>query len=124
MSLMNNTDALTAYQSISNVTGEMAAAARAGEWDRLAALERSCTALVVRLSAAQLEATQPTQLTSEMLRRKVELIHKILADDAEIRGYTEPWMGRVQHLLGNAGMERRLRRAYGSGAGDGDSAGV
>ncbi len=120
---MNNTDIITAYQSISHVTGEMAAAARAGEWDRLTALERSCTALVAQVGAAQLDATRPVQLTSAMLRRKVELIHKILADDAEIRGYTEPWMGRVQHLLGNAGMERRLRRAYGSDTGEGVGAG-
>ena len=104
---MNSTDTLIAYRSISNVTGEMAVAARAGEWDRLAELERRCAALMARLGAAQ-----PAQLTNDMLRQKVELIHKILADDAEIRNYTEPWMRRVQNLLGNAGMERRLRRAY------------
>ncbi|MDN5939640.1 MAG: flagellar protein FliT [Salinisphaera sp.] len=119
MNGMNGTDMLTAYQNISDVTGEMAAAARAGEWDRLATLERWCAALVARLEMAQVGAAQPVRLTSDILQRKVELIHKILADDAEIRGHTEPWMGRVQYLLGNAGMERRLRRAYGSGIGDG-----
>ncbi|ARO88041.1 flagellar protein FliT [Nitrosospira lacus] len=107
MSAMSSMDTLTAYQNISNVTGEMAAAARAGQWDRLTVLERHYSALVSRLAAAK-----PARLTNDMLRQKIELIHKILADDAEIRSYTEPWLDRVQSLLGNAGMERRLRRAY------------
>ena len=47
-----------------------------------------------------------------MQRHKIELIHKILADDAEIRNHAEPWMSRLQSLLGNAGMERRVRQAY------------
>ena len=51
MNPMNNTDTLAAYQNISNVTGEMAAAARAGEWDRLTVLERHYAALVSRLAA-------------------------------------------------------------------------
>lgn len=107
MNPMNSTDTLAAYQNISNVTGEMVAAAQAGEWDRLTVLERHYATLVSRLATAQ-----PARLTNEMLRQKIELIHKILADDAEIRSHTEPWLGRVQSLLGNAGMERRLRRAY------------
>ncbi len=104
---MNSTETLNAYQSISNVTGDMAVAARAGDWDRLTTLERRYGALVAKLGAAQ-----PASLTNDMLRQKIELIHKILADDAEIRNYTEPWMRRMQNLLGNAGMERRLRQAY------------
>jgi flagellar protein FliT len=47
-----------------------------------------------------------------MQQKKVELIHKILADDAEIRAHTEPWMKSVQTLLGNAGMARRVHQAY------------
>jgi flagellar protein FliT len=47
-----------------------------------------------------------------MQQQKIELIHKILADDAEIRTHTEPWMKSVQTLLGNAGMARRVQQAY------------
>ena len=104
---MNNAETLAAYHSISNITGDMAAAARAGEWDRLTILERRYSALVAKLGAAQ-----PAPLTPEMRRHKIELIHKILADDAEIRNHAEPWMSRLQNLLGNTGMERRLRQAY------------
>jgi flagellar protein FliT len=109
---MNATDTLAAYQSIANITGEMAVAARSGDWDNLTALERQYGALV-----AQLGVAQPARLTNDMLQKKIALIHKILADDAEIRNYTEPWMKRIQDLIGNAGMERRVRQAYGSGTG-------
>ncbi|MGH8761859.1 MAG: flagellar protein FliT [Nitrosospira sp.] len=108
---MNSTEILATYRSISNITGEMAGAARTGEWDKLTALERHCATLV-----AQFEAAQPVRLTNDERRQKVELIHKILADDKEIRRHAEPWMERVQTLLGNAGMQRRLHRAYDSGA--------
>ena len=120
---MNSTETLAAYRSISSITGEMVEAARAGEWDRLTALERHCAALVAQFGAVAVQPARLTsRLTSDELRQKAELIHKILADDAEIRRHAEPWMERVQTLLGNAGMERRLRRAYDSDAGEGASA--
>ncbi|MDQ3185736.1 MAG: flagellar protein FliT [Pseudomonadota bacterium] len=117
---MNNTEILAAYRSISSVTGEMAGAARAGEWDKLTALERHCATLVAQFGAVQsvrLPDRLPDRLAGDVLPQKVELIHKILADDAEIRRHTEPWMERVQTLLGNAAIERRLREAYGSAGG-------
>ena len=108
---MTSAETLEAFQSISNLTGEMKEAARIGEWARLAGLEQSCAAVVAQLRSAQTERLPP-----EMQRRKVELIHKILADDAEIRTYTEPWMRRVQTLLGGASMARRVHQAYDLGA--------
>ncbi|SOD41574.1 flagellar protein FliT [Nitrosovibrio sp. Nv4] len=107
MSTMSNAEILAAFQAISNFTGEMKEAARVGEWDRLTVLERCCAGVV-----AQLRAAQPVRLTADMQRRKIELIHKILADDSEIRTYAEPWMKQVQTLLGNAGMARRVHQAY------------
>jgi flagellar protein FliT len=104
---MTSTEALATFQSISLLTGKMREAARVGEWDRLAGLEQSCAALV-----AQLREMQPVRLPPEMHRQKVELIHKILADDAEIRTYTEPWMRRIQTLLEDASMARRVHQAY------------
>jgi flagellar protein FliT len=104
---MSSAENVAAFQSIACLTGQMREAAEAGEWDRLAELERSCAALV-----AQLRAAQPMHFSAELQRQKVELIHKILADDAAIRNYTEPWMKRVQSLLGNAALSRRVRQAY------------
>lgn len=108
---MNSTENLAMFQSISLLTGEMAVCARAGEWDQLMVLEQRCAAMVTKLRAAQ-----PVKLTADMHRQKIELIRKILADDAEIRAYTEPWMKNIQALLGNAGMARRVHKAYDSPA--------
>lgn len=104
---MTSAENLAAFESISSLTGEMKEAARAGEWDRLARLEQCCVTVVTRLRTAP-----GVRLPADMQRRKVELIHKILADDAEIRAFAEPWMNQVQALLGNAGMARRVRQAY------------
>ncbi len=106
---MNSTEKITAYRSIADLTSDMVKAARASEWDKLEILEQRCAAVVTQLRAAA-----PVQLTADMQQQKVELIHKILADDAEIRTYTEPWMKSVQTLLGNAGMARRVHQAYDS----------
>ena len=104
---MTSAENLAAFESISSLTGEMKEAARAGEWDRLTRLEQCCVTVVTRLRTAP-----GVRLPADMQRRKVELIHKILADDAEIRAFAEPWMNQVQALLGNAGMARRVRQAY------------
>ena len=113
MTVMSSLQIISAFRSISGYTGDMAEAARAGEWDRLSVLESRC-ALVV----AQLQAAQPfSPLTGEMQRQKVELIHKILADDAKIRRYTEPWMQRIQVLLGTGAMSRRVHDTYGQDPG-------
>lgn len=108
---MTSAENLAAFESISSLTGEMKEAARGGEWERLAGLEQSCADVVTQLRTAP-----PVRLPADMQRRKVELIHKILADDAEIRAFAEPWMKQVQTLLGNAGMARRVHQAYDLGA--------
>ena len=77
---MSSGEVLAAFQSISSFTGEMKEAARAGEWDRLAVLERCCAGVV-----AQLRAVQPVRLPASMQRQKVELIRKIRA--ANLPGY-------------------------------------
>jgi flagellar protein FliT len=106
---MNSLQIISAFRSISNFTEDMAEAAQAGEWEKLTELEGRCAVVV-----GQLRVAQPfVPLTGEMQRQKVELIHKILADDAKIRNYTEPWMRRLQILLNNAGMSRRVHQAYG-----------
>ncbi|MBZ0127186.1 MAG: flagellar protein FliT, partial [Rhodocyclaceae bacterium] len=49
--------------------------------------------------------------------RKRDLIHRILADDAEVRRHTQPWMEQVKQFLGGSARERSVRRAYGAHAG-------
>ena len=108
---MNNSEALAGFEYIAQVTAEMAEAARAGEWEKLTGLERHCAARV-----AQMRTMQPVQLTNEMQRRKIELIRKILANDAEIRNFAEPWMKRLWTMIGSSRMARQRDKAYDSSA--------
>lgn len=96
------------YERISALTGEMLAVARAGDWERLVALERDCSALIAHLPASESEATADP----EFLSRKAAIIRKVLGDDAEIRLLVEPWLGQLESLLGATRSERRLRETY------------
>lgn len=111
--MTNGPHIIAAYEAILAITGQMLEAARNDDWDRLVALEKDCKKLVDELIAGS--GSQP--LSSQFQRRKAEIIRKVLADDAEIRNITEPWMAQLQHILGSAGQEKRLRQAYGPGNG-------
>lgn len=105
--------ALVVYESMSTLSAQMVEAASACDWDRLAALERDCAGL-----ARHLEAGGETAPLSEAERaRKRDLIRRILADDAEVRRHTEPWMEQVRQFLGGGARERSMRRAYGAHSG-------
>ena len=108
---MNETETevvLSIYSSISGKTGEMVAAARASDWDKLVALEQECSALIERLKCT--DASPKTSAT--FVQRKITYIRKALADDAEVRRYTEPWMNQLEAYIGSTRQERKLLRAY------------
>lgn len=101
---------LDIYRLIAERTGEMLDAAQAGDWERLVLLESDCRALVERLRHADAGPVAGPHF----VQRKFELIRKALADDAEIRKFTEPWMARLAQYLGSARQEHQLHRAYGA----------
>ena len=104
---------LDVYGSISTVTSQMVDAASKGDWDRLVALEHDCRSLIETLKHSDAGAKAGAQF----VQRKVALIRKVLADDAEVRKFTEPWMSKLEAYLGNARQEHKLRRAYESDLG-------
>ena len=104
---------ITLYEKMSTLAAQMAQAAAACDWDRLVLLEKECAGLASRLEAAG----QTTPLAATERSRKAELIRQILADDAEVRRHTEPWMEHVREFLGGSARERTVRRAYGANAG-------
>jgi flagellar protein FliT len=100
---------LDTYGAISVKSGEMLAAAKISDWDRLAHLEQDCRALIDTLGRDDnAGAARPDR---GYIRRKYELMRKVLADDAQIRRYTEPWMDQFQAFLGGAHRDQRLQRA-------------
>ncbi len=98
------------YEFLSSIVGQMRVAATQGEWDQLIALEQQCGQRVASMQTQD----AATPIDEDTRLRKVALIKKILADDAEIRIHTEPWMAQLQRIMQSAGQERRLQQAYSS----------
>lgn len=105
---MQQTEAIVIYEKILHITGDMLVAARNADWDQLIALESECRSLVEQLKPRE----QAAPLNDNHRRRKVEIIHGILANDAEIRERIHPWMAQLQRYLGSAGRTQQLNAAY------------
>lgn len=80
------------YEYLSSLTTQMRIAAAQGKWEQLGNLEGLCRE---RIAVMQQRATD-TPMDESVRKHKVALIRKILADDAEIRNYTMPWMAQLQ----------------------------
>lgn len=106
---MSATQVIQNYESLSAITGKMRDAAEHGEWDALIGLEQQCGRHVASMKADDATST----LDENARQRKIQLIKKILADDADIRNRTEAWMGQLQRLMQSNRQEQRLHRAYG-----------
>lgn len=107
---MTGQEIITVYETMSELTGQMLAAASAGDWDHLVVLERECATHLRTLQAAN-EAGET--LAQPQRARKLLAIRKMLDDDRKIRDLTTPWMGRLSAMINNTATERRLARAYG-----------
>lgn len=100
---------ITNYESLSALTGRMREAAVHGEWDQLIDLEQQCSQQVAAMKPVDTAAT----LDEPARQRKIHLIKKILADDAEIRNRTEVWMEQLQRIMQSNRQEQRLQQVYG-----------
>ena len=101
---------LAIYGLISDKTGEMVQAAKASDWDRLVELEKECHGLIETLM--RVDTGPRGGAGARFVQRKIAFIHKVLADDAEVRKFTEPWMTQLEAFIGSARQERKLQRAY------------
>ncbi|MCL5061102.1 MAG: flagellar protein FliT [Candidatus Thermoplasmatota archaeon] len=106
---MTSNEMLTAYESLSKLTGTMLNAARQGEWDYLAALEQRCQGYVGSLMQAA-----PVPLNETEQRTKVAIIRAILKNDAQIRALTEPRLHELQQRLNMTRSGQRGIEAYGA----------
>ena len=106
---MTSNEMLATYESLSELTGTMLAAARGGEWDRLVALEERCQRHVGNLTHAE-----PLKLSASEMRTKVSIIRTILQHDAQIRALTEPRLHELQQNLSLMRTTRRSLDAYGA----------
>jgi flagellar protein FliT len=106
---MDALELIATYERILEVTGRMLEAARNDDWDRLTELERNCKAEVGRLIA---QGDRAAELPDDLRARKAQIVRDVLADDAEIRRLTDPWMAQLEQMIGHVHNERRLVRTY------------
>lgn len=109
---MDNQEILAIYESVADITDQMLAAARTGDWEKLVALESRCSSQVAVLR--QNDAPRQT-LPPDVRQRKASIIRKILEDDRQIRDITTPWMAQLSAMIASTGTERKLHKAYGAG---------
>ncbi|MBS0543656.1 MAG: flagellar protein FliT [Proteobacteria bacterium] len=95
----------------------MAAAARANDWDRLAALEREAAELREAARAGADAAADAVAQSALPAAERAALragIERMLALDAEIRNHADPFLASVRKLLAAGRQERAVRSAYGA----------
>jgi flagellar protein FliT len=90
---MTSNEVLSMYENIAGLTGKMAGAATAGDWDRLDKLENQCAA------AASATIGGVPALDGAKRLRKIDLLKQIMANDRAIRAATDPWMGQLDRIM-------------------------
>ena len=101
---------LDCYAAVEAASQAMLRAAHRNDWEELVECERSCALIIERLKAV--EGTSAA-LDAETSRRRHEIILRVLADDAEIRNLTQPWLRQLEGHLGAVRQARSLASAYG-----------
>ncbi|NHZ99402.1 flagellar protein FliT [Massilia sp. CCM 8734] len=82
---MTSNEVLSMYENIAGLTGKMAVAAKAGDWNGMAKLETQC-----KQHAAAVKTGVPA-LDGAPRMRKIDLLKQIMANDRAVREITEPW---------------------------------
>ncbi|EAY63420.1 conserved hypothetical protein [Burkholderia cenocepacia PC184] len=99
------------YEALAAVSGRMLCAARGADWSALPGLQAEFMQLVDGLK----EADPGVALDESDLGRKLDLIRRILADDAAIRDLASPDVARLSALFEalalDPGIDRPLPRA-------------
>lgn len=105
---MDSNQIITTYEAIMATTSKMLIAAQNKEWEQLIELEKNCRALAQEL----VQGDNESSLNTAQQQEKVRMIRQILSDDAEIRAITEPWMTKLQEMIGATTRSRNLNQAY------------
>jgi flagellar protein FliT len=97
------------YEAIAALSGQMLAAARGGEWSELKAMQGTYRELIDQLK----EVDHGSGLDDSDRARKLDLVKKILADDAAIRDLTSPSLARLSALFTANRPARVLKKMIG-----------
>ena len=92
---MNGSEIITTYEAILITTGKMLKVVQRADWRNLIVLEQECSNLIKKIIIND----ESKMLSDELRQRKLEIIQQILAVDAEIRTFTQPWTVQLQIIL-------------------------
>ncbi len=95
---------LSFYEAIETASHNMLDAARSGDWDTVVKLEGACAVLIARLK----HAAQDRALGADELALKSRIMHRILANDAEVRNLAEPWIQDLSRMVGGSTDPRQM----------------
>jgi len=101
---------LAIYAAMKDISTKMVDAAKASDWENLTKLEQG----VASMRDSLMSKSERASLSAEDRKARMALIQGILANDREIRRYTEPWMEELKQYLGASANEARVRAAYGT----------
>jgi len=101
---MNGYEIIATYEAILITTGQMLKVVQRADWRNLIVLEQECRNLIQKIIIND----ESKMLSDELRQRKLEIIQQILAVDAEIRTFTQPWTVQLQIILRNTIREHRL----------------
>lgn len=105
---MTSAETIMTYKAILEITRKMLSAARNNQWDELIVLEKECRSLTEKLMNNNPEPI----LNEDLLKNKINMIHEILNEDAQIKAITQPWMEKLQHMLNTTDHSHKTRQAY------------
>ncbi|KIG11492.1 flagellar protein FliT [Caballeronia concitans] len=97
------------YEAIAALSAQMLVAAREGEWSELKAMQSAYRELVDQLK----ETNAGSDLDESARARKLDLVKKILADDAAIRDLSSPSLARLSALFTVNSTARVLKKMVG-----------
>ncbi|WP_250452591.1 flagellar protein FliT [Caballeronia sp. ATUFL_M2_KS44] len=97
------------YEAIAALSAQMLVAAREGDWSELKAMQSAYRELVDQLK----ETDAGSDLDESARARKLDLVKKILADDAAIRDLSSPSLARLSALFTVNSTARVLKKMVG-----------
>jgi flagellar protein FliT len=101
---------LDTYEHLVEVTGRMRDAAAQDDWERVVALESECSKVYSVLRSSH----EADPMDQEYVRRKSELICRLLEDDAQIRERISGQLTHIWRLIDGRGQVEKLSSAYGA----------
>jgi len=84
------------YEDIAAASRCMLEASRVGDWDQVEQIAARCHGMIAALKRA---AAGDDKLGAEELARRMDLLRRILQDDAQIRVHSEPWLLELETFM-------------------------